>query len=1636
MANSQRNSALIFIMLIFILLVCTLKQGQGLVRYSIPEELEYGSTVGNIAENLGISVRELSARKCRLVSADGRQYLEVNLETGVLFVSGRIDREQICAQSPSCNLAFQIILQNPLEMYRGEVEILDINDNSPFFPENAIVLEMAESIAPGSRFPLESALDPDVGTNTVNKYIISPNEHFGLKVHIRKGAITTAELLLEKSLDRERQTSFQLVMTAVDGGNPPRSGTTQINISLLDINDNTPVFENEVYTASLEENAPLGTLVTKIKAVDLDQGTNAELKYSFVNVVPRRVRELFSLDPETGEIKVQEQLDFEDEKSYEIDVQAVDNGSPAITGHSKVLIDLIDVNDNAPEITVTSLSDKLPEGAAPGTVVALMDVTDRDSGANGQVHCHIPLGLPFKIQSSLNNHYKLTTTRMLDRETTPIYNIPVIACDSGSPPLSTNKTIRISVSDINDNTPRFSQSSYAVYVMENNAPGASIFTLTAFDPDLDQNSYISYSLGGNLQHSLVPIYFSINSINGTIYALPSFDYEKVKTFQIRVQARDAGVPPLSSSATVNVIILDQNDNAPVIVSPSAQSGSAAVEILPQSAAQGYLVTKIMATDADSGQNARLSYQMVQATDPTLFIVGRNSGEIRTTRNILELDETSQSLVVLVRDNGQPSLSSTTTILLSILGNVSEKISEPRDSYSNPGYFSDINLYLIVTFGSTSILFLLTIVILVTLKCKQDVGVIQAGGCTVCCFRPRNSKEAFTRGSAPGDPLSCSASGQTASFPESYHYSVCLSPESSKSEFLFLKPYNPSLTEGTLCVAVHQSESQSQREIHCSTPTIERKRNHTEETQHLNLDKINRSRNNGECTAHDRLALLRLFFSIVVSALDVALGQIRYSIPEELERGAIIGNIAEDLGLNVGTLLTRRGRLVSGRIKPFAELNLESGILFVNERIDREKICGSMSSCILPFQIVIENSPEMYRGEVEIVDVNDNSPTFPEGTVLLQMAEAVAPGSRFPLESALDPDVGTNAVNTYMISPNEHFSLKVESAEEGINIAEKPLDREKQSSFHLVLTAVDGGNPQRSGTARVVIHVLDINDNAPVFDRKVYKASLAENSPMGSPVVTVHASDADEGLNAELSYSFGNRVSQKVQELFNLDPRTGEIRLQGMLDFEEANSYALDVQAVDKGSPAITGHSKVLIKVTDVNDNNPEIEVNLVTAEVAENAGRGTVIALINVLDRDSGDQGEVRYQIPSDIPFKLQASSSTHYKLITSDLLDRETAALFNITLLAWDSASPPRSTNKTVQIRVSDVNDNVPRFAQPSYVVYVMENNAPGASIFAVTAFDPDLDQNSYVSYSFTESLIQELPVSSYLNVDSLNGTVYALRSFDDENMQKFQVHVQARDAGVPPLSSSAAVNVIILDQNDNAPVIVSPSAQSGSAVVVIVPQSAGQGYLVTKIMATDADTGQNARLSYQVQRSTDPSLYHVGQNSGEIRTARNILESDTTTQTLVILVKDNGQPSLSSTITILLTVLENFTERTTESNHFVAKPGNFSDLNLYLIVIFGCTSVLFLVTIILLIGIKCNQDRNVTQEYNPPSCCYSLQNSNDNFHLRPQVKESLNYIRTSAMIYVPENHHYSVCLSPESAKSDFLFLKPCAPQMTQAKC
>ncbi|XP_048459457.1 protocadherin-10-like [Rhincodon typus] len=782
-----------------------------------------------------------------------------------------------------------------------------------------------------------------------------------------------------------------------------------------------------------------------------------------------------------------------------------------------------------------------------------------------------------------------------------------------------------------------------------------------------------------------------------------------------------------------------------------------------------------------------------------------------------------------------------------------------------------------------------------------------------------------------------------------------------------------------------------------------------------------------------IRLNRLFYFVFLTCVsDLIFAQIHYVIPEEMERGAFVGNIADDLGLSIGEMSLRKFRLISDDGMQLLKVNVGDGILVVNQRIDREILCGRSETCSVSQDIAVENPLEMHRVDVEILDVNDNSPRFPKMKYALQISELTTAGALFPLEKAHDADVGTNAVSNYEISKNKHFGLKIRIRSDGSKIAElvleNLLDREQHSSFHLILTAIDGGTPRRSGTAEIIITVLDGNDNAPVFDHQIYRINALENLPKGTLIMTLNAVDLDQGSNGEVKYYFSNHVSHSVSELFNLNPATGQIRVEGSLDYEEEKVYQLDVEAVDNGTPALIGRAEVLVELLDVNDNAPELKINSLPIEVREDAASGTVIAIINAMDRDSGENGHVQCQLPPNIPFKLQKSSNRQYNFVVSDSLNREMSPFYNISISARDAGSPPLSTNKFIHISVSDINDNAPQFTQPLYNVFLMENNAPAASIFAVTALDPDLGKNSEISYFLSDSFIPEISASGHFSVNSESGCIYALRSFDYEMQKKFKIKVQARDDGTPSLTSTALVNIIILDQNDNDPVILSPSNDNSS--IVIASKSARPGSLVTKVIATDADSGQNARLSYKLIEATDHSIFSVGYTSGEIRITRNFGEQDALRQTLLVLVKDNGQPSLSSTVSILLTVQGNITENTFEQKSEPKNPELFSDLNFLLIIILGSTSCIFLSIIVFLVAVKCKRDRN-TCCYTSRISCYRQRNSADASQCRVVGKANLNYLDSAQTLPVRESYNYTVCLSPESSKSDFLFLKPCHPTL-----
>ncbi|XP_071382515.1 protocadherin beta-16-like [Centroberyx affinis] len=1323
------------------------------------------------------------------------------------------------------------------------------------------------------------------------------------------------------------------------------------------------------------------------------------------------------------------------------------------------------------------------------------------------------------MKSSSNNFYSLVTDSDLDRERASEYNISVTCFDEGVPSLSSSVTLTLQISDVNDNAPVFERSSYEAYIVENNTPGLSIFTVKARDADWNQNARVSYILEDSSVNGVpVSSYVSVSADSGVIHAVRSFDYEQIKDFQFHVKAQDGGSPPLSSNVTVKILIQDQNDNAPQVLYPVQTGGSLVAEMVPRSADVGYLVTKVVAVDVDSGQNAWLSYKLQKATDRALFEVGLQNGEIRTIRQVTDKDAVKQRLTVVVEDNGQPSRSATVNVNVAVADSFPEVLSEftdfthdkettdsrksdckfgragsqnvlimdpsstgtmqriqseksildepdsPLEDGGSPPLSSNVTvkiliqdqndnapqvLYPVQTGGSlvaemvprsADVGYLVTKVVAVDVDSGQnawlsyklqkatDRALFEVGlqNGEIRTIRQVTDKDAVKQrltvvvedNGQPSRSATVNVNVAVAdSFPEVLSEFTDFTHD--KDGNLPVIPYYPPLYAdvGGTGTLKHVFNYEVCGTTDSRKSDIKYSRPFSQST--LNID-------------HDgtRTVLLwwHLFF-LLWSTID---GQTRYTIPEELKQGSVVGNLAKDLGLVVSELYRRKLRITSEAGKQYFSVDLGKGELVVSDRIDREDLCGQRAPCLLPLEVVIENPLQLHRVEIDIQDINDNSPSFITKERILKIAESINPGARFPLESALDPDVVVNTVRTYTISKNDHFKLNIKNHKDGSKypelVLEKSLDREKQPVHKLILTAVDGGDPVRSGTSEITVTVLDINDNAPQFERQVYEANVSENAVHGTEILHVKATDADEGLNGEIEYFFGEQTADLILSLFDIEPSSGAIVVKGILDYEKNHLHRFDVIAKDKGNPEMDGHCGVEIKIVDINDNTPEIIVTSLTTPVPEDSATGTVIALISAKDPDSGDNGKVKLSLSSKSPFKLNPSVSNHYTLVTNGPLDREKNGQYSIKISAVDSGKPSLSSEKIITVELLDINDNPPVFSQPSYVVYVKENYAPGKILCSVSATDPDLGENAKISYSILDSKVQDVSVSSYVYINSDNGSIYSMHSFDYEKLKVFQIRVQAKDQGSPSLSSNATVHVFILDQNDNAPAVIYPSSAAlGSLSHQRMPRSAKAGHLVTKVTAVDADSGHNAWISYKLAEATDASLFTVNLYTGEVRTKRPVSEQDDSSQRLLIEIKDDGEPVQSATVTVSILLEDGLHEPILDLRQKAAEPSKKTGrLTLYLILSLASVSVLSLLTFLIL-AVKC-----IRNSRSSGSCCMrrsdcdGYKNPNRNLQIQLNTDGPIKYVEVLGGDMLSQSQSFRSCLSPMSEYSDFTFVKP----------
>ncbi|XP_074147711.1 protocadherin beta-2-like [Sminthopsis crassicaudata] len=745
-----------------------------LLQFSVVEEMERGTFVANVAKALDLEMGELSDRGTRVVFKGNKEYLQLNRRTGDLLLREKLDREELCGPSEPCVLPFKILLENPFQIVAAELTVLDINDHSPVFLKSEMLLKIPESALPRTVFLIENGKDLDVGSNSIQNYTISPNSLFHIQIRDNSEGKKYPELVLDKTLDREEQSEVTLTLTAVDGGVPPRSGTAQVRILIVDINDNAPVFAQLRYEVQILENSPIGSKVVTVSATDLDAGNYGEISYAFLHA-SENIHKIFHLKEELGELYLKGKVDFESTQFYTINIQATDGGG--LSAECTVIVQVIDLNDNPPEVTISSLISPIPENS-PETVVAVFSVSDLDSGENGKIVCSIQDDLPFILKPSIENYYTLVTEGALDREYKAEYNITITVMDLGFPNLKSEYNLTVLISDVNDNSPVFSQRVYKLYLQENNSPALHIGSVSASDRDSGFNAKVTYSLLPPEPEDL-PLfsYISINSDNGHLYALRSLDYEAIQTFQFTVRAVDGGSPSLSSQVLVQIMVQDENDNSPFVLYPLQNGTVPCNDLVPRTAEPGYLVTKVVAMDRDWGQNSWLSYQLLKATDPGLFTLWAHNGEVHTARPISDKDIIKQKLMVLVKDNGQPPLSTMATVNVFLVDGFSEPYLQLPDASKEQIQADSITTYLVISLASVSFLFLASVIVFIA----------------ICLWKRKKHTTDINHFTLNG-PFSGHLENvsRTGTLCQSYQYEVCLANSSESSEFKFLKPVVPIL----------------------------------------------------------------------------------------------------------------------------------------------------------------------------------------------------------------------------------------------------------------------------------------------------------------------------------------------------------------------------------------------------------------------------------------------------------------------------------------------------------------------------------------------------------------------------------------------------------------------------------------------------------------------------------------------------------------------------------------------------------------------------------------------------------------------------------------------------------------------------
>ncbi|NXA36649.1 CAD23 protein, partial [Eudromia elegans] len=1436
-----------------------------------------------------------------------RDYFDITVSEGygVISVNHPLDYEQI----PNGVIHLTVMAKDAGEPPLNStvpvtIEVFDENDNPPTFSKASYVVAVAEDIMAGATVLFLNASDADRSREYGQESLIYSLEGSSqLRINARSGEITTTSLL-----DREAKSEYILIVRAVDGGvgHHQKTGIAMVNITLLDINDNYPTWKDEPYFINLVEMTPPDSDVTTVVATDPDLAENGTVLYSI-----RPPNKFYSINSTTGKIRTTGVvLDRENPNAQEAElmrrivVSVTDCGRPPLraTSSATVFVNLLDLNDNDPAFQNLPFIAEIAEGLPAGSSVFQVVAVDLDEGANGQVTYRMQVGMP-RMDFLINGSSGLvSSTVVLDRERISAYYLRVVASDGGTPAKSASSTLTVRVLDVNDENPTFFPAVYNVSLPEDVARDFKVVRLNCTDADVGLNAELSYFITGGNQDGK----FSVGFRDGVVRTVVSLDRETTASYTLLLEAIDNGPAGnrRTGTATVYVTVLDVNDNRPIFLQSSYEAS------VPEDIAAASSIVQVEATDADEGANGRVWYRIVKGNEREHFRLSPSSGLLLRGPRPLDRERNSSHVLEVEAYNAeQGPMRSSVRVIIYVEDVNDEAPVFTQRQYNRLGLRETAGIGTSVavvraTDRDTGSGGLVSYKILSGAEGKFEIDE-STGLITTIEYLDYETKTSYL--------MNVSATDQAPPHNQGFcSVYVSLLNELDEAVQFSNASYEAVIVENLpLGSEVLRVQARSIDNLNQITYKFDPNTN----AQALSLFKINGI--TGVITVKGQVDREKGdLYTLTVVADDggpkVDSTVVTITVLDENDNSPQFDitsdsavSVAEDcaVGKRIAVVLARdpdagsNGQvtfsLTSGNLGGAFEVRTTNdtyGEVLVARPLDRERLDrytlrvgqpsarGDLTSagtccptCPLPQIQAADGGQPPRRTEhslrVSVLDVNDNAPELESpGGYNVSVSENVGGGTAVAQVRATDRDVGLNSVLSYYITQgNEDLTFRMDRVTGEIATRPSPPDRERQSSYLLVVTVEDEGTPSLSATTTVYVTVLDENDNAPAFQKALYEVTLDEGpATLNATLVTVQAHDQDEGPNGTVAYAI---TEGNILGTFHIDSATGQIRTVKELDYEISHGrYTLIVTATDQCplvSRRLTSTATVLVNLNDINDNQPTFPRPYEGPFDITEGQPGPRVWTFLAHDGDSGPSGQVEYSIVAGDPLGEFVISPVEGELrVRKDAeLDRENIPFYNLTIAARDRGVPPLSSTMVVGVRVLDVNDNDPVLLNLPMNLTLSESAPVSSFVTRVLARDADQGPNALLTFDITAGNSEKA-----FSIDGTTGSVYVSRPLDRERVAEYRLTITVKDNPENVRNARRDFDLLVIsiaDENDNRPLFTESTYHA--EVMENSPPGTPITVLNGPILAVDRDEGSNAVVTYQLLDAS-PDLFVMDNRTGAI--------------------------------------------------------------------------------------------------------------------------------------------------------------------------